>query len=102
MITLARLVEAAKRDLAPYWPVPLPRVELAGVHLSELEDLTKFFYGGELLLTVRFQLTGLDGDPVKRRLRTMCNAWWKVAWLLWVLAGFRACHGAGRTECRLC
>lgn len=62
MITLARLVEAAKRDLAPYWPVPLPTVELTGVHVSELEDPTMFLYGGELLLTVGLQLTGLDGD----------------------------------------
>ncbi len=62
MITLARLVEAAKRDLAPYWPVPLPRVELTGVHVSELEDPTMFLYGGELLLTVGLQLTDLDGD----------------------------------------
>ena len=62
MITLARLVEAAKRDLAPYWPIPLPRVELTGVHVSELEDPTMFLYGGELLLTVGLQLTGLDGD----------------------------------------
>jgi purine catabolism regulator len=62
MITLARLVEAAKRDLAPYWPIPLPRIELTGVHVSELEDPTMFLYGGELLLTVGLQLTGLDGD----------------------------------------
>lgn len=62
MITLARLVEAAKRDLAPYWPLPLPRVELSGVHVSELEDPTMFLYGGELLLTVGLQLAGLDGD----------------------------------------
>lgn len=62
MITLARLVEAAKRDLTPYWPIPLPRVELTGVHVSELEDPTMFLYGGELLLTVGLQLTDLDGD----------------------------------------
>jgi purine catabolism regulator len=62
MITLARLVEAAKPDLVPYWPVPLPRVELTGVHVSELEDPTVFLYGGELLLTVGLQLGGLDGD----------------------------------------
>ncbi|MFJ4210896.1 PucR family transcriptional regulator [Paenarthrobacter sp. NPDC089675] len=60
MITLARLVEAAKHDLAPYWPIPLPRVELTGVHVSELEDPTMFLYGGELLLTVGLQLTGLN------------------------------------------
>ena len=62
MISLARLVEAAKPDLVPYWPVPLPRVELTGVHVSELEDPTMFLYGGELLLTVGLQLSGLDGD----------------------------------------
>ncbi|WP_423185143.1 PucR family transcriptional regulator [Arthrobacter sp. NyZ413] len=62
MITLARLVEAAKPALVPYWPVPLPRVELTGVHVSELEDPTVFLYGGELLLTVGLQLTSLDGD----------------------------------------
>lgn len=62
MITLARLVEAAKPDLVPYWPVPLPRVDLTGVHVSELEDPTVFLYGGELLLTVGLQLGGLDGD----------------------------------------
>jgi purine catabolism regulator len=61
MITLARLVAAAQRDLVPYWPVPLPRVELTGVHVSELEDPTVFLYGGELLLTVGLQLGGLDG-----------------------------------------
>lgn len=65
MITLARLVEAARRDLAPYWPIPLPRVELTGVHVSELEDPTMFLYGGELLLTVGLQLTGLNGDARK-------------------------------------
>lgn len=61
MITLARLVAAAQRDLVPYWPIPLPRVELTGVHVSELEDPTVFLYGGELLLTVGLQLEGLDG-----------------------------------------
>jgi purine catabolism regulator len=62
MITLARLGEAARRDLAPFWPTPLPRVELTGVHVSELEDPTTFLYGGELLLTVGMQLTGMDGE----------------------------------------
>ncbi|WP_026536700.1 PucR family transcriptional regulator [Arthrobacter sp. 9MFCol3.1] len=62
MITLARLVEAAKPDLVPFWPIPLPRVELTGVHVSELEDPTVFLYGGELLLTVGLQLGGLNGD----------------------------------------
>ncbi|WP_284991026.1 PucR family transcriptional regulator [Arthrobacter sp. efr-133-TYG-120] len=60
MITLARLVAAAQRDLVPFWPIPLPRVELSGVHVSELEDPTVFLYGGELLLTVGLQLSGLD------------------------------------------
>lgn len=60
MITLARLVAAAQPDLVPYWPIPLPLVELSGVHVSELEDPTVFLYGGELLLTVGLQLTGLD------------------------------------------
>ncbi|WP_410839266.1 PucR family transcriptional regulator ligand-binding domain-containing protein, partial [Paraburkholderia sp. SIMBA_030] len=35
---------------------------MTGVHVSELEDPTMFLYGGELLLTVGLQLTGLDGD----------------------------------------
>ncbi|GHG51006.1 Fis family transcriptional regulator [Sinomonas cellulolyticus] len=60
MITLAQLAEAAHGDLVPYWPVPLPRVELTGVHVSELEDPTVFLDGGELLLTVGMQLAGLD------------------------------------------
>ncbi|MGT2462063.1 PucR family transcriptional regulator [Sinomonas atrocyanea] len=61
MITLAQLAEAARGDLVPYWPVPLPRVELTGVHVSELEDPTVFLDGGELLLTVGMQLAGRDG-----------------------------------------
>ena len=61
MITLAQLVAAASRDLTPYWPVPLPRVELTGVHVSELEDPTVFLDGGELLLTVGMQFVQLDG-----------------------------------------
>ena len=60
MITLARLVAAAQRDLVPYWPVPLPVVELTGVHVSELEDPTVFLDGGELLLTVGLSFVGLD------------------------------------------
>ncbi|MFQ6155822.1 PucR family transcriptional regulator [Micrococcus luteus] len=61
MITLAQLADAAHGDLVPYWPVPLPRVELTGVHVSELEDPTVFLDGGELLLTVGMQLAGRDG-----------------------------------------
>ncbi len=61
MITLAQLADAAQGDLVPYWPVPLPRVELTGVHVSELEDPTVFLDGGELLLTVGMQLKGGDG-----------------------------------------
>ncbi|GAA2202228.1 PucR family transcriptional regulator [Sinomonas flava] len=61
MITLAQLADAARGDLVPYWPVPLPRVELTGVHVSELEDPTVFLDGGELLLTVGMQLAGRDG-----------------------------------------
>ncbi|WP_235779697.1 PucR family transcriptional regulator [Sinomonas notoginsengisoli] len=62
MITLAQLADAAHGDLVPYWPVPLPRVELTGVHVSELEDPTVFLDGGELLLTVGMQLTGTDAQ----------------------------------------
>lgn len=61
MITVAQLADAARGDLVPYWPVPLPRVELTGVHVSELEDPTVFLDGGELLLTVGMQLSGGDG-----------------------------------------
>ncbi|GAB4098366.1 PucR family transcriptional regulator [Sinomonas halotolerans] len=60
MITLAQLLDAARGDLVPHWPVPVPRVELTGVHVSELEDPTVFLDGGELLLTVGLQFVGLE------------------------------------------
>lgn len=66
MITLAQLADAAGSDLVPYWPVPLPRVELTGVHVSELEDPTVFLDGGELLLTVGMQILGSGGTPAER------------------------------------
>ncbi|BCT77804.1 PucR family transcriptional regulator [Sinomonas cyclohexanicum] len=66
VITLAQLADAAQGDLVPFWPVPLPRVELTGVHVSELEDPTVFLDGGELLLTVGMQILGRDGGPAER------------------------------------
>jgi purine catabolism regulator len=56
--TLAALCRALGPDLAPVTDLPLPDVEVGGVHVSELTDPTPYLQGGELLLTTGMGLTG--------------------------------------------
>jgi purine catabolism regulator len=52
------LCQALGPDLAPVTHLPVPDVEVAGVHVSELTDPTPYLQGGELLLTTGMSLTG--------------------------------------------
>jgi purine catabolism regulator len=56
--TLAALCLALGADLAPVTDLPIPDVEVGGVHVSELTDPTPYLQGGELLLTTGMGLTG--------------------------------------------
>jgi len=56
--TLAALCRALGPDLAPVTDLPIPGVEVSGVHVSELTDPTPYLQGGELLLTTGMGLTG--------------------------------------------
>jgi purine catabolism regulator len=56
--TLAALCEALGPDLAPASDLPIPEVEVSGVHVSELTDPTPYLQGGELLLTTGMAVTG--------------------------------------------
>jgi len=56
--TLAALCRALGPDLAPVTDLPIPDVEVGGVHVSELTDPTPYLQGGELLLTTGMGLTG--------------------------------------------
>ena len=58
MPTLVALCRALGPDLAPVNDLPLPEVEVSGVHVSELTDPTPYLQGGELLLTTGMGLTG--------------------------------------------
>src|SRR5674476_978167 len=58
MPTLAALCRALGPDLAPVTELPIPDVEVGGVHVSELTDPTPYLQGGELLLTTGMGLTG--------------------------------------------
>jgi purine catabolism regulator len=56
--TLAALCRALGPDLAPVTELPIPDIEVGGVHVSELTDPTPYLQGGELLLTTGMGLTG--------------------------------------------
>jgi purine catabolism regulator len=56
--TLAALCRALGPDLTPVTDLPVPDLEVAGVHVSELTDPTPYLQGGELLLTTGMGLTG--------------------------------------------
>ena len=58
MPTLVALCKALGPDLAAVTDVPIPDVEVSGVHVSELTDPTPYLQGGELLLTTGMGLTG--------------------------------------------
>lgn len=58
MPTLAALCRALGPDLAPATDLPIPDIEVVGVHVSELTDPTPYLQGGELLLTTGMGLTG--------------------------------------------
>jgi purine catabolism regulator len=58
VITLAQLCDKTGNALRPVGKDPVPGVDLAGVHISELDDPTPYLEGGELLLTTGIPLTG--------------------------------------------
>jgi purine catabolism regulator len=60
--TLPALCRALGPDLAPVTDLPVPDVEVAGVHVSELTDPTAYLQGGELLLTTGMGLTGHEAQ----------------------------------------
>jgi PucR family transcriptional regulator, purine catabolism regulatory protein len=60
--TLAALCSALGPDLAPVTDLPIPDLEVGGVHVSELTDPTPYLQGGELLLTTGMGLTGHEAQ----------------------------------------
>ena len=58
MIRLTQLCEKMGAALRPINGDPVGRVELTGVHISELDDPTPYLEGGELLLTTGIPLAG--------------------------------------------
>lgn len=62
MPTLAALCRQLGPDLAPVTDLPIPDVEVSGVHVSELTDPTPYLQGGELLLTTGMGLTGHEAQ----------------------------------------
>ena len=62
MPTLAALCQRLGQDLAPLTDLPIPEVEVSGVHVSELTDPTPYLQGGELLLTTGLGLTGHEAQ----------------------------------------
>jgi len=56
--TLVALCRALGPDLATAADLPVPDVEVSGVHVSELTDPTPYLQGRELLLTTGMGLTG--------------------------------------------
>ncbi len=51
VIALTHLVERLAHGLEPVGQFPVGRLDLTGVHISELDDPTPYLEGGELLLT---------------------------------------------------
>ena len=64
MISLTQLCEKMGNGLRPINSDPVGRVELTGVHISELDDPTPYLEGGELLLTTGIPLAG-EREPVR-------------------------------------
>jgi purine catabolism regulator len=60
--TLVALCRALGPDLTPVTDLPIPDVEVGGVHVSELTDPTPYLRGGELLLTTGMGLTGHEAQ----------------------------------------
>jgi len=60
--TLAALCRALGPDLVPVTDLPIPDVEVSGVHVSELTDPTPYLQGGELMLTTGMGLTGHEAQ----------------------------------------
>jgi PucR family transcriptional regulator, purine catabolism regulatory protein len=60
--TLAALCRGLGPDLEPVTSLPIPDVEVSGVHVSELTDPTPYLQGGELLLTTGMGLTGHEAQ----------------------------------------
>lgn len=64
MISLTQLCEKMGNGLRPVDGYPVARVDLAGVHISELDNPTPYLEGGELLLTTGIPLAG-DRETVR-------------------------------------
>ena len=64
VISLTQLCEKMGNALSPINGYAAARVELTGVHISELDDPTPYLEGGELLLTTGIPLTG-ERDSVR-------------------------------------
>jgi PucR family transcriptional regulator, purine catabolism regulatory protein len=58
MISLAQLHHQLGAELSPAHGSSVPRQQISGVHISELEDPTPYLEGGELLLTTGIPLSG--------------------------------------------
>jgi len=58
VISLTQLCEKMGNALRPVDGDPVVRVDLTGVHISELDDPTPYLEGGELLLTTGIPLAG--------------------------------------------
>ncbi len=56
MISLAQLQHRLGAELSPCDGAAVPRRQISGVHISELEDPTPYLEGGELLLTTGIPL----------------------------------------------
>jgi len=66
MISLAQLQHRLGAELSPAAGAAVPRRQISGVHISELEDPTPYLEGGELLLTTGIPLAGSLSGGVAR------------------------------------
>lgn len=71
-ITLAQLCDQLGPDLRLHGGAPVPRRDLTGVHMSELDDPTPYLGGGELLLTTGIPFSG-GGDRASRYVRRLVD-----------------------------
>ncbi|WP_120520543.1 PucR family transcriptional regulator [Arthrobacter celericrescens] len=68
MISLAQLQHRLGAELSPCGGAVVPRRQISGVHISELEDPTPYLEGGELLLTTGIPFAGgASGGPARIR-----------------------------------
>lgn len=66
MISLAQLQHRLGAELSPTEGTGVPRRQISGVHISELEDPTPYLEGGELLLTTGIPFAGsLSGGSAR-------------------------------------